>query len=52
MYEIVTRFIVEFSMKKCVDRVRDKIVLVQPFETMKIVNEKQREQYLSDYVFD
>ena len=55
MEEIVTKFTVTFSMKKCVDCfycARDKIVVIQPLETMKIENEEQREQYLSDYVFD
>ena len=55
MEEIVTKFTKTFSMKNCVDCVycaRDKIVVIQPLETMKIENEEQREQYLSDYVFD
>ena len=54
--EIVTKFIVEFAkITDCVDCgvcSKNKIVVAQPFETLKIVDEKEREQYLSDYVFD
>ena len=58
MEEIVTKFSVEFSMKSVdnsyylTNQVFDKTVVVKPLEIMKIVNEEQREQYLSDHVFD
>ena len=54
--KFATNFIVEFAkVTDCVDCgvcSKKKIVVAQPFETLKIVDEKEREQYLSDYVFD
>ena len=52
--EIFTKFKIEFG-KNCVECdqcARDKIVVAQPLKFFKLVNEKQREPYLSDYVFD
>ena len=54
MEEIVTKFSVEFSMKSVDNSYysADQVVVVKPLEIVKIVNEEQREQYLSDHVFD
>ena len=54
--EIATNFILEFAKKlPCYDChicAKNKIVLGFALKNKKIVNEKEREQYLSDYVFD